>query len=115
MSKGIANRLKHTIGEVISESQNGFIKDRYIFDGILTANECAQWLKQKKKKGTLLKLDFSKVYDSIRWSFLDHMLTQVGFGLRMKNGLLWCVKTTSVSSLSNGCPTNPFKMEKGIR
>lgn len=60
----IANRLRNVIGEVISETQTGFIKDRYIFDGILTANESIQWLEQKKKKkGDISKVDFRKAYD----------------------------------------------------
>lgn len=52
------------------------------FYGVLTASEVVQWLKKKKKKGALFKVDFSKAYDSIRWSFLDHMLGHVGLGPR---------------------------------
>lgn len=63
ISKLIANRIKCVIGEVVSDTQLGFIKGRYIFDGILNANEALHWLKKKKKKGTLFKVDFKRAYD----------------------------------------------------
>lgn len=85
-----------------------------IFYGILTANERALWLKKKNKKGALLKLDFKKDYDSIRWSFLEHILNQIGLGPRIIKWILWCVKTLSISTMINGC-TEPFHIEKGLR
>lgn len=54
------------IGEAISDNQSGFIQDRYIFDGILIANESIQWLKRKRKRGALFKVDFRKAYDSVK-------------------------------------------------
>lgn len=48
ISKIIANSLKLVIGEVVSENQSGFIQGRYIFYGILTANEAMQCLKEER-------------------------------------------------------------------
>lgn len=73
--KVLANRLKPIIGDVSSENQTWFIKNKLIFDGILTPNESAMWLKSKKKKGAILKEDFKKAYAFIRWNFLEHMLS----------------------------------------
>lgn len=71
------------MGVLISKTQSGFIEDRGISDSIITANTAVNWLKKKRKAGALLKLDFRKAYDSIKWSFLDHMLLQMGFGRKM--------------------------------
>lgn len=50
ISKIIVRRLSSVMGALISESQSGFMKDRNITDGIITANEALSWLKEKKKE-----------------------------------------------------------------
>lgn len=115
IAKLIASRLKPVIGEIISETQTGFIENRYILDGVLTANESVVWMKNKRKKGALFKVDFKKAYDSLRWTFIEHMLTQVGIGPRMKKWIMWCITSASIFVMVNGSPTEPFKLQRGIR
>lgn len=42
------------------------------------------WLKKEKKMGVLIKLDFQKVYDSVRWSFVDKIFQKMGFGMKWR-------------------------------
>lgn len=114
-SKLLSNRLKLVIGEVINDIQTSLIWDRYITNGILTANEVVMWLKSKRKSGELFKVDFKRSYDLVRCSFLEHMLRQVGAGPRMRNCLLWYIKTTIMSIMINVSLTQPLKMQKSIR
>lgn len=71
VSKLLSRRLKHVLPELIHETQIAFVANRQIMDGVLIANEVVAWMKKKKKGGGLIKLDFRKAYDSIKWSFLE--------------------------------------------
>lgn len=108
ISKILAARLQ----VVVSETQTGFMKGRSILDGVLTGNEVVKWLKKKKKPGALLNLDFRKAYDTVRWSFLENMLKQIGLGPNMIRWRSWCVSSVSISILINGTPTKPFNMQR---
>lgn len=55
-----------------------------MFDGVLTAHESVCWFKKKRKKGSMLKVDFMKAYESIRWVFIEHMLIQIVVGPKMR-------------------------------
>lgn len=54
-----------------------FIQGRQILDGALIT---VHWLKKSKEKGVFVKHDFRKAYDSVCWSFVDHVMKMMGFG-----------------------------------
>ena len=64
LAKVLANRLRAVVGQVISETQTAFVKDRQILDGILVANEVVDKARKLKKELLLFKVDFEKAYDS---------------------------------------------------
>lgn len=96
ITKILARRLKYVMGMIIFENQTGFIELMNIIDGLITANASVQWLKDKKELEALFKIDFRKAYDSLRWSFLEHMLQQIGLARNMVRWILWCVTTVSI-------------------
>jgi hypothetical protein len=53
------------VGNVISETQTTFVKDRQILDGILIANEVVDEARKLNKELLLFKVDFEKAYDSV--------------------------------------------------
>ena len=64
---------------IIDECQSVFLKDRGILDSVMLANEVLEDLRRGRKSGLCLKVDFEKVYDSVRWEFLYDMLNRMGF------------------------------------
>jgi hypothetical protein len=60
ISKVLNNRLASCITKVISDSQYGFIKNKYIMDGVISLNEILHEVKRKNQSGVVLKIDFEK-------------------------------------------------------
>ena len=78
----LANRLKLILPQLISPTQSAFVSGCLITDNVLVAYETlhAMHSRKKGKKGALaLKLDVSKAYDRVEWSFLMGMIIKLGF------------------------------------
>ncbi|XP_057739706.1 uncharacterized protein LOC130956720 [Arachis stenosperma] len=90
-------------------------KGRRIHDGALIACETVEWLKLKKKALTIIKLDFQKAYDRVKWNFIEIVLEKMGFGIRWRTWITECIRSASISILVNRSPLKPFKMERGLR
>ena len=79
-SKVFANRFKKLLPNIIIEHQSAFTKDRLITDNILIAFESLRSMQNHTpaKDGYMaLKLDMSKVYDMVEWSFLEKIMRKI--------------------------------------
>ena len=115
LSKVLANRLRVVMSNVISETQSAFIHGRQILDGILIASELVEDARHLKKDLLLFKVDFEKTFDSIDWSYLEVVMKKMNFPTLWHKWILECITTTSASVLVNGCPTDEFRFERGLR
>ncbi|KAL8157814.1 hypothetical protein AgCh_002506 [Apium graveolens] len=98
ITKVLANRLKGLLDNIVSPTQSAFVPGRMISDNIMVSFEIMHYLKRRKfgKEGYMaLKLDMSKAYDRIEWSFLQAMLRKMGFSDWWVHLVLQCVSTVS--------------------
>ena len=70
------------MSKVISDYQNTFIKGRQILDNILITNKAINFIKKRKDKGYLFKLDFHEAFDSFLWKNINEVMAGMGFGNR---------------------------------
>lgn len=49
-------------------------------------HEIMHELKKKKMSGVILKIDFEKAYDNIRWDFVEEVLIKKGFDSKLRGG-----------------------------
>ena len=68
-----ANRLKPVLPFVISDTQKGFIKDRFMGDNTRLLYDLMHYLEENNKTGLLLLVDFEKAFDSLEWLFLKYL------------------------------------------
>lgn len=68
------------------------------------------------KKGIwAVKLDMSKAYDKVEWSFLEQVIERMGFDKRWVHLVMGCVSTVSHSVIINGNPSIDFCPKRGLR
>ncbi|XP_075109196.1 uncharacterized protein LOC142180987 [Nicotiana tabacum] len=63
----------------------------------------------------MVKIDIRKAYDSVEWIFLQMVLIEFGFPMKMVNWIMTCVSTVSYTLLINGGLTTRFQAKKGLR
>nr|GEV09463.1 RNA-directed DNA polymerase, eukaryota [Tanacetum cinerariifolium] len=103
IAKILTNQLVSVLGGIVNEAQSAFVANRQILDGPFILNEVIQWCKAKKKQVLIFKVNFEKAYDSIRWDFLDDVLSlRMSFNLRVVDaGLFHGIKLHDTVNLSH--------------
>ena len=77
MTKVLAMKLEKVIGSLIYPNQSGFIKGRFIGEGIRFVENLIKYLENTGETGLLLQLDFEKAFDSVEWTFLIATLEKI--------------------------------------
>ena len=75
----IYKRLKFILSRCISSEKFGFLEGRQIHEAIGVAQEGLHTLKTCRMKGVVVKIDLSKYFDRVSWSYLRLLLTHLGF------------------------------------
>jgi hypothetical protein len=70
--------------KIIRSTQTAFLPGRNIMEGTIILHETIHELNSKKQDGIILKIDFEKAYDKIKWNFLQQTLAMKGFSQK------WC-------------------------
>jgi hypothetical protein len=98
VSKVLANKLKRVLPQIISDSQSAFFPGHMITDNVLLAFEALHYMKNKKGSGLThlaTKLDISKVYDRVEWSYLQAIMLKLGFESQLVDLIMECLSTVS--------------------
>jgi hypothetical protein len=115
ITKLLANRLAPHMNELVSSAQNAFIKKRCIHDNFIYSQRVIQLLHRQRRPALFIKLDISKAFDSIGWSFLLEVMQALGFSTKWRDWVAALLGTSSSRVLVNGQPTRGIKHERGLR
>ena len=117
ISKTLTNHLKALLPQLISENQSAFTSDLLITDNVLVAFELMHYLNHKtsgKDSIMAIKLDISKVFDQVEWSFVKSVMVRMGFNLRWINSIMQCITSVSYSVIINGVTYGNITPTRGL-
>jgi retron-type reverse transcriptase len=103
------------MNKLVSYAQNAFIKRRCIHDNFLYAQRVIQLLHKKKQSALFIKLDISKAFDSIGWTFLLEVLGALGFSRKWRDWISSILATSTSRVLVNGHPSENIRHARGLR
>jgi hypothetical protein len=83
-TKVATNRIFTIAQKIIGPTQIAFVPGMNIMEGAVVLHETIHELHRKKQNGVILKIDFEKAYDKVRWSFFQQTLRMKCFSDK------WC-------------------------
>lgn len=115
LSKVLARRMRRVMNSLVGPTQSAFIHGRQISDSILIANEVIHSLQTKESAGVVLKIDFEKAFDNIRWGFVFEVLRSINFDSKWIDWISSIFESSRISVIVNGAPSEEFSPTKGLR
>jgi hypothetical protein len=115
VGKVLANRLAPLLPSIVSTNQSAFVRGRNIHDNFIFVQQMVKALHKKKEAHVMLKLNISKAFDSVSWSFLLEVMEYVGFGRRWCDLISLLLSTSSTRILVNGEPGLPIIHKRGLQ
>jgi hypothetical protein len=91
------------------------MQGRNILDGVVVLHEAVHEIHSKKLNGVILKLDFEKAYNKVKWSFLQQALKMKGFSPEWRALINDFVSGGSVAIRVNDDTGRYFQTRKGLR
>lgn len=116
VSKILANRLKLILPRIIAENQSAFVKGRLLMENVLLASKLVRdYHKESVSPRCAMKIDISKAFDSVQWSFILNGLLAMGFPERFIHWIKLCITTPSFSVQVQGELAGYFQSSRGLR
>ena len=114
-TKAIALRLEKVLPTIVSSSQTGYVRGRYIGESIRMISDIMSFTKAKNIPGLAVFLDFEKAFDSIEWKYLQKSLVAFKFGPQLRKWVDVLYNDISGCILNNGFATKHFNLGRGVR
>ena len=113
-TKVLNNRILKVADKLIGPSQIAFVPSRYIMEEVVILHETIHELHRKKQNGVILKLDFKKAYDKLKWPFIQQVLRMKGFSPTCCEWISKVMTRGSVAIKVNDNLGHYFQTRKGV-
>lgn len=114
-TKVIANRIKNVLTSIISSSQTGFMKGRYIGENIRILFELLDYTDEHAIPGMIFFSDFEKAFDSVDHHYLLECLKHFNFSESCINWIKLFYNDAHSCISNNGNLSDFFPIQRGVR
>lgn len=115
LTKLLADRLQLVILKLIHKNQYGFIRHRTIHDCLAWSFEYIYQCQQSKKEIVIVKLDFTKAFDTIEHNVILEMMLKLEFPSQWLSWVTAILSSGNAAVLLNGVPGKSFPFKRGVR
>jgi retron-type reverse transcriptase len=115
ITKLMADKVQSVILSLIHTNQYGFIKSRTIQDCLAWTYEYIYQCQHSRKEIVVLKLDFTKAFDTVEHNTILEMMKHLGFDDKWRQWTQTILGSGSSSILLNGVPDKQFQCKRGVR
>ncbi|XP_057418855.1 uncharacterized protein LOC130713070 [Lotus japonicus] len=120
ISRIMVSRLKGGLNHIITPNQSAFVGGggRMIQDNIMIAQEAFHNILKKgreSKDHIAIKLDMSKAYERVEWSFLEKTLHAFGFNSHLIDLIMNLVRGVTYKLKINGYLSQKITPQRGLR
>jgi len=111
----LANRIKPFLNQIISETQQGFLRGRYIGECTRLLFDLIEKAEEEDIPGLLILLDFEKAFDTLEWFFINKTLIFLSFGPEFVKWVETLYENAESCFINNGQCSKFFSINRGVR
>ena len=91
------------------EEQLSFLENRQIHSAASLTQETLHSIHTQKIEAAVMKIELSKAYDRVSWTFVRLCLLQISFNLNIVNLIMGCIQSVPFIILINGALSSFFR------
>ena len=114
LAKTLANRVKPVLATIISESQTGYMKGRFIGMNIRRLMDLYQYVNNQQMNAMIISVDFFKAFDSIELKAVQGALKYFNFGEKFIQMILVLYADFQTKIIHNGHFSDYIQPSRGL-
>ena len=111
----LATRMGNVFSHIISNTEKGFLKGRYIGENIWLVYDVMSKLKKSAKRGSIVLIDFEKAFASLEWGYIIKVLRVYNFGNDFIKWIKLLYNDPCSCVINNEVFSQQFLLERGCR
>ena len=111
----LAHRLQKVLDKIISTSQAGYVKKRFIGCNIRLIEDLLDYSENLNDEASIIFLDFQKAFDTIEWVFIHEALQKFNFGPQFIHWIKTIYNNPGAKIKNNGWLSDTFTISRGVR